>query len=80
MDEVITWLAWLSEPERRIVWAKSNRISTKKLSLIIGCHRNTIINRYNNALLLIATRLNADQKVIYCGPVTHLVAPQSQIG
>lgn len=58
LDEVMTWIGWLTEPQRRIAWALASGIPATKLARMIGCHRNTIANRQAAALRVIADRLN----------------------
>lgn len=62
LDRVIAWLAWLNEPQRRIVWAVASGFTVARLARQIGCHRNTVANRHAAALRLIAGRLGDEQR------------------
>ncbi len=58
LEATISWLAWLTEAQRRIAWALASGLSAARLARMIGCHRNTIANRQAAALRIIAGRLN----------------------
>lgn len=58
LEQVISWLALLTEAQRRIAWALASGIPMAKLARLIGCHRNTVANRQAAALRVIAGHLN----------------------
>lgn len=63
MDEALQWLHWLTERERRIVWARACLVSLRKLAIINHCSHVTIRTAHREALLTIAARLNATVRV-----------------
>ena len=59
MGEVIGWLAWLQPGELHIVWALAGGVRVERLRRRIGCHRDTVRNRKNEALRRIVAQLTA---------------------
>lgn len=62
LEGVISWLAWLNEPQRRIAWAVASGFTVARLARQIGCHRNTVANRHAAAMRLIAGRLGGVER------------------
>ncbi|MDD3445134.1 MAG: DUF6362 family protein [Zavarzinia sp.] len=58
LEETISWLALMTEAQRRIAWALASGIPVAGLARMIGCHRNTVANRQAAALRVVAGHLN----------------------
>lgn len=57
MHEVFGWCGWLSPVQLRIAWAAASGISVAKLARRIGCHRDTVRRRRDEAHAVVARRL-----------------------
>jgi hypothetical protein len=58
LDEVLTWLPWLSVDERRLVWQRAARVRWKTICSELGCTRATAWRLWITALEKIAACLN----------------------
>ncbi len=58
LDEVLTWLPWLSVDERRLVWQRAARVRWKVICAELGCGRTIAWHKWVTALEKIATALN----------------------
>ena len=59
LERTFDWVAWLEEPERKLVWSRAARVPWKVISGEMGCDRTTAWRRWQLALTKIAARLNA---------------------
>ncbi|MCH8092939.1 MAG: hypothetical protein IIC57_11415, partial [Proteobacteria bacterium] len=58
-DEAVQWLFWLSDRERKIVWARACRISWRRLAAIDGRSHPTLRKIFAGGLDAILRNLNA---------------------
>jgi hypothetical protein len=66
MEETIQWVFYLdTEDERRLVWAKANRVHNRQICVLLGCGRTKVWQMWSVALLKITMRLNAKEKGRY---------------
>ena len=59
LERTFDWVAWLEEPERKLVWSRAARVPWKVIAGEMGCDRTTAWRRWQLALTKIAARLNA---------------------
>ena len=60
MEQTLEWIFWLdTEDERRLIWLRATHVRWKEIQWRIGCGRTKAWHLWRNALLKIATRLNA---------------------
>jgi hypothetical protein len=58
LDEVLTWLPWITVEERRLVWQRAARVRWKVICAEIGCDRSTAWHQWRTALEKLAASLN----------------------
>lgn len=58
LDEVLTWLPWLSVQERRLVWQRAARVRWKTICVEMDCDRSTAWRKWVTALTKVAASLN----------------------
>ncbi len=58
LDEILTWLPWLTIEERRLVWQRAARMRWKLICAELGCDRSTAWRRWVMALEKVAASLN----------------------
>jgi len=58
LDEVLTWLPWMTVAERRLVWQRAARVRWKVICAGLGCGRLTAWRRWVAALEKVAASLN----------------------
>jgi len=58
LDEVLTWLPWLSVDERRLVWQRASGVRWKVICAELGCGRSKAWHKWGTALEKVATSLN----------------------
>ena len=58
-DEAVQWLFWLSDRERKIVWARACRISWRRLAAMDGRSHPTLRKIFAGGLDAILRNLNA---------------------
>ena len=61
MEEVIRWLLWLEDGDRKLVWLRAERVTWRQLEDTDGRSRETLRKMYDKALAVIVGRL-ADKK------------------
>lgn len=59
LDEVLEWVLWLNEEERKLVWARALGLSWRSLCWRLGCSRTTAWRNWTTALLKLCRHLNA---------------------
>lgn len=59
LDMVLGWMAWLSEEQVRVVWARAGGVPWKPLCQRLGCGRTKAWQTWVTALVLLKARLNA---------------------
>lgn len=64
MLEVMSWMVWLEEEQRHLLWMRAERYPWRKICGRIGCDRTTAWRRWQVALDVIASRLNIDQRMV----------------
>lgn len=57
MDEVLDWLHWLTQDQRRIAWAKACRVKWRRLEDMDGRCIRTLQNVHGDAVRRIARQL-----------------------
>ncbi len=63
MEDVFTWVAWLEEDDRHLVWMRAARMPWRMICTRIGVSKTVAWHRWTGALLKIAKRINADPKL-----------------
>lgn len=58
LDQVLSWNAWLSEDQLRVVWARACGVPWRPLCRRLGCGRTKAWQTWVTALALIKARLN----------------------
>ena len=61
MEEVLRWLLWMEDGERKLVWLRAERITWRQLETRDGRSRETLRKVYDKGLAVIVARL-ATQK------------------
>ena len=61
MEEVLRWLLWMEDGERKLVWLRAERITWRQLETRDGRSRETLRKLYDKALAVIVGRL-ADKR------------------
>lgn len=57
MDETLSWLGWINQAERRLIWLRADRIPWRVVSLETGFPRSSAQRYYVEALIKVAKRL-----------------------
>ena len=57
MDETLSWLGWINQAERRLIWLRADRIPWRVVSLETGFPRSSAQRYYIGALMKVAKRL-----------------------
>ena len=57
MEEVIRWLLWLEDGDRKLVWLRAERVTWRQLEDADGRSRETLRKMYDKALAVIVGRL-----------------------
>jgi hypothetical protein len=65
MDEAIGWLLWLNPDQRKVVWARSMRLSWRRIEDMDGRSVRTLQNIHLAALQSISSR-RARESACYC--------------
>lgn len=58
MEETLTWIAWLEQEDRKLVWARAEGTPWKPICWRFGISRATASRRWEYGLSVIAWRLN----------------------
>lgn len=61
LDAVLGWMAWLSEDQVRVVWARACGIPWRPICTRLGCGRTKAWQIWVTALVLLKVRLNQAQ-------------------
>lgn len=56
--ETTRWLQWLSEEQRRLVWARARYVPWRVICEDLRCSKQTAWRRWRHALVLIVIELN----------------------
>ncbi len=59
MLETMTWVQWLEVEQRHLVWMRAKRHGWRDITIRFACDRTTAWRRWQRALEIVATRLNA---------------------
>lgn len=57
MDETLSWLGWINQGERRLIWLRADRIAWRTVSLKTGFPKTSAQRYYRCALMKIAKRI-----------------------
>lgn len=58
LDAVLGWMAWLSDDQVRVVWARASGIPWRPICVRLGCGRTKAWQVWVTALVLLKVRLN----------------------
>ena len=61
MLEVMLWVQWLEVEQRHLVWMRAKRYGWRDITIRFACDRSTAWRRWQKALEIVATNLNAGQ-------------------
>ncbi len=64
MLEAMRWVQWLEEEQRHLIWMRAKEYEWKDICRRIGCDRTTGWRRWQRALAVVATQLNAGVRLI----------------
>jgi hypothetical protein len=59
MVETNRWALWLEEEQRHLIWMRAQRCKWRDIGIRFACCTRTAQRRWNAALLVVATQLNA---------------------
>lgn len=62
MEECLVWLGWLDPADARIVWMRAEGARWRQIGIRAGCVRQTAWRRWVASLVLIAKRLEKQEK------------------
>ena len=65
MLEVMRWVQWLEVEQRHLVWMRAKRYGWRDITIRFACDRTTAWRRWQKALEIVATNLNAEGR---CSP------------
>ena len=61
MLETMQWVLWLEIEQRHLVWMRAKRYGWRDITIRFACDRSTAWRRWQKALEIVATNLNAGQ-------------------
>jgi hypothetical protein len=60
MLETMRWVQWLTVEQRHLVWMRAKRYGWRDITIRFACDRSTAWRRWQWALEVVATNLNAE--------------------
>ena len=60
MLETMRWVQWLEVEQRHLVWMRAKRYGWRHITIRFACDRTTAWRRWQKALEIVATNLNAE--------------------
>ncbi len=64
MLEAMRWVQWLEEEQRHLIWMRAKEYEWKDVCRRFGCDRTTAWRRWQRALAVVASQLNAGVRLI----------------
>jgi hypothetical protein len=61
MLEAMQWVLWLEVEQRHLIWMRAKRYGWRDITVRFACDRSTARRRWQKALEIVATNLNAGQ-------------------